>query len=87
MSPEHSNFGAATDVPHDHFDFVEGDAFDVEADGRDGGDFFVEFELVEDCGLANGVEAEEDGAYFLFGEELEEELGEVLTHLEYILMI
>lgn len=47
MPPQGTDLVLATDIPDVEFDILVGDAFHVEADGRDGGDVLVEFQLVE----------------------------------------
>ena len=49
MAPERADLVLSTHVPHVELDVFVCYCFDVEADGRDGGDVLVEFELVEDC--------------------------------------
>lgn len=49
MAPQRSDLVLSTHVPDIELDVLVGNRFDVEADGGDGGDVLVEFELVEDC--------------------------------------
>ena len=49
MAPERADLVLSAHVPHVELDVFVCYCFDVEADGRDGGDVLVEFELVEDC--------------------------------------
>jgi len=48
----------------------------TEADGGDGRHDLAKLELVEDGGLAGGVEADHEDAHFLLAEELAEQLGD-----------
>ena len=49
MPPQGPNLVLPAYVPDIELYVLIGDGLDVEADGRDGGDVLVEFELVEDC--------------------------------------
>lgn len=49
MAPERADLVLSAHVPHVELDVFVCYCFDVEADGRNGGDVLVEFELVEDC--------------------------------------
>jgi len=49
VAPERADLVLSTHVPHVELDVFVCYCFDVEADGRDGGDVLVKFELVEDC--------------------------------------
>lgn len=49
MSPQRSNLVLSTDIPNVEFDILVRDCFNIEADGRNGGDILVEFEFVENC--------------------------------------
>ena len=55
MAPERADLVLSAHVPHVELDVFVCYCFDVEADGRDGGDVLVEFELVEDCWKRGGV--------------------------------
>ena len=48
MAPERADLVLSTNVPDVEFDVLVGHGFDVEANGRDGGDVLVELEFVED---------------------------------------
>lgn len=56
MPPQRPDLVLTTDVPDIKLDVLVGDGLDVEADGGDGGDVLAELELVEDGGLASGIE-------------------------------
>lgn len=58
MAPERANLVLTTDVPHGEADVLVLDRLDVEADGGDSGDDLTELELVQDGGLAGGVETD-----------------------------
>jgi len=55
MSPQRPDLILSADIPNVELDVFVGDRLDVEADGGDGGDVLVEFELVEDCRLARCI--------------------------------
>lgn len=80
MSPKRTDLVLATDIPDVKLDILVGDGLDVEADGGNGGDVLAELELVEDGGLAGGVEAEHEEAHFLGSEDLAHDFGELATH-------
>jgi hypothetical protein len=60
VAPERADLVLAADVPHRERDVLVLDGLDVEADGGDGRDNLAELELVEDRGLAGGVQADLD---------------------------
>ena len=60
VAPERANLVLAADVPHRERDVLVLDGLDVEADGGDGRDDLAELELVENRGLAGGVQADLD---------------------------
>lgn len=80
MPPQGTNLVLTADIPDVKLDILVGDRLDVEADGGDGGDVLAELELVEDGGLAGGVEAEHEEAHFLGSEDLAHDFGELATH-------
>lgn len=80
MPPERTDLVLATDIPDVELDVLVGDGLDVEAHGGDGGDVLAELELVENGGLAGGVEAEHEQAHFLRSEDLAHHLGELTAH-------
>ena len=49
-------------------------------DGRDGGNDLSELELVEDSGLASGIESHHQDPHLLLRKQALEELGEGETH-------
>ena len=61
MSPQGSDLVLTSDIPDGEVDVLVLDRLDVEPDGGDGGDDLAELELVEDGGLAGGVEAKRVG--------------------------
>lgn len=65
MPPQGPDLVLAADVPDIKFDVLVGNGLDVEADGGDGGNVLAQLELVEDGGLAGGVEAEHEQAHLL----------------------
>ena len=67
-------------TPDSERDVLVLDSLDVEANRGDGGHDLAELELVEDGGLAGGVEADHQDAHILLAEELTEELAERETH-------
>ena len=50
--------------------FSKAHRFDVKTDGRDGGDYFAQLELVQNGGLARSVKAHHEDAHVLLGHEL-----------------
>ena len=76
VAPERANLVLAADVPHGERDVLVLDSLDVEADGRDGRHDLTKLELVEDGGLAGGVEADHEDAHILLAEEALEHLRE-----------
>lgn len=58
MPPQRSNLVLATNIPHVELDVLVRHRLDVEANSRDGGDVLAELELVENCGLAGGIETQ-----------------------------
>lgn len=80
MPPQRTNLVLTTDIPDVKLDILVGDSLDVEADGRNGGDVLAELELVENGGLAGGVETEHEQSHFLGSEDLAHHLGELGTH-------
>lgn len=49
MPPERTDLVLSADVPDVEFDVLVGYGFDVEADGRNGGNILVELKFIEDC--------------------------------------
>ena len=49
MPPQRPDLVLPAHVPDVELDVLVRHRFDVEADGRDGGDVLVEFKFVEDC--------------------------------------
>jgi hypothetical protein len=74
--PELSDFILSSNVPDGELDLLELNGFNIEADGGHGGDDLTELELVEDGGLAGGVQTEHERSEFLLSEERVEQLGE-----------
>lgn len=70
MAPEGTDLVLAADVPDVELDVSEGDRLDVEADRGNGGDMVLQLELVQDGGLAGGVETEHEHTDFFGAEEL-----------------
>ena len=56
-------------------------SLNIEADGWDGRDDLAEFQLVEDGGLAGGIEADHQDPQVLLPEQLAEEGGEGEAHV------
>lgn len=65
MPPKRTNLVLTTNIPHIELDILVRDGLDVEADGGNGGDVLAELELVEDSGLAGGVESKHEQAHLL----------------------
>jgi len=67
--PKDSDLVLTSEVPDLKVEVLELDFFAVEANGRDGGDCFAKFELVEDCGFACCVETDHEESDVLFHSE------------------
>lgn len=80
VPPQGPDLVLTANVPDIKFDVFVGNSLDVEADGGDGGDVLAELELVEDGGLARGVETQHEQAHLLGSEDLAHHLGELATH-------
>ncbi len=80
MSPEGTNLVLAAYIPDVELDILVGDSLDVEADSGNSGDILSKLELVENGGLAGGVETEHEQAHFLGSEDLAHNLGDLTTH-------
>ena len=76
MSPEKSDLILTTDIPHIERDVLVLDSLDVEADGWDSVDDLAELELVEDGGLASGIEANHENSHFSCSEHSLPDFGE-----------
>lgn len=81
MPPKRSDLILAADVPHVELDVLVGDRLDVESDSGDGSDVLAELELVEDGGLAGGIEPQHQQPHLLRSEDLAHHLGELPSHL------
>ena len=71
--PEAAQLVLTTDVPTVELKVLVLKSLNVEANCRDRVDCFVQLHLVEDCGLAGGVETEHEEAHLLVGAESSEE--------------
>ena len=60
-----SELGLAADVPRVELNVLVLESFHVEADGWDGVDDFSELHLVQDGGLACGIETDHEDSHFL----------------------
>lgn len=58
MAPQRTDLVLAADVPNVELDVAQRNRLHVESHCRDGGDVVLQFELVQDGGLAGGVETE-----------------------------
>lgn len=65
VAPKRPDFVLASDVPDVEFDVFVGHGLDVEADGGDGVDGLAQLELVQDGGLARGVQAQHEDPHLL----------------------
>ena len=82
VGPEGAQLELASNVPAIELDALVLEGFDVEANGGDRVDDLVELHLVEDGGLAGGVEAQHEEAHlFLAPGEGVPHLSEYLSHL------
>ena len=82
VAPERADLVLAADVPDGERDVLVLDRLHVEANGRDRGHDLAELELVQDGGLAGGVEADHQDAHVLLAEELAEDLAEREAHVD-----
>ena len=80
VSPEESNLVLTTDVPHSEGDVLILDSLDIEADSGDSSDDLTKLELVEDCSLTGGIEADHEDAHLLLAKEALPDLGKHSTH-------
>lgn len=81
MPPERPDLVLAAHVPHGEADIPVLDRLDVEADRGDGGDDLAELELVEDGGLAGGVQTHHQYPHLLLAEQPCEQAADCETHL------
>jgi len=79
-APERANLVLAADVPHGEGDVLILDRLDVEANGGNGGDNLAKLELVQDGGLAGGVQTYHQDAHIPLAEEPAEHLRHRKTH-------
>lgn len=80
MPPQRPDLVLATNVPDVKLDVLVGDRLNVEADRGDGCDILAELELVQNGGLAGGVETQHEKAHFLGSKDPAHHLGELATH-------
>mgnify|MGYP001344254594 CR=1 FL=1 len=73
VAPERADLVLAADVPHGERDVLVLDSLHVEANRGNRRDNLAELQLVEDGGLAGGVEADHEDAHVLLSEELAED--------------
>jgi len=76
VSPEQSDLVLTTDIPHVERDVLVVDGLHVEANRGDGVDDLAELHLVEDGGLARGVETNHQDSHFLGADHAVPELSE-----------
>lgn len=80
MPPQRPNLVLTSHIPHIKLDILIRHALHVEADGRDRRHVLAQLELVQDGGLAGGVEPEHEEAHFFGSEDLAHYFGELATH-------
>mmetsp|Transcript_104587 Transcript_104587/g.253871 ORF Transcript_104587/g.253871 Transcript_104587/m.253871 type:complete len:230 (+) Transcript_104587:108-797(+) len=68
VAPEGPDLVLAADVPHRERDVLVLDGLDVEADRGDGGDHLTQLQLVQDGGLASGIQTDHQDAHLLLAE-------------------
>lgn len=85
VAPEGSELGLATDVPAIEFDVFVLEGLHVEADRGDRVDHLVELQLVENCSLARGVQAQHQHADFLVAEISRPCFEEVISHCCFVI--
>jgi hypothetical protein len=76
VSPQDSDLVLATDVPNVELDVLELDGFHVETDGWDGVEDFAQLQLVNDGGLASGIQTEHQNSGFGLTEHFVEQFCE-----------
>jgi len=72
-----ANLVLSSDVPHSEADVLVLHSLHVEPDGGDGCDNFTQLQLVQDGGLAGGVEADHKDAHLLLPQPLEQSREQV----------
>jgi len=87
VPPERSNFVLAADVPDGEGNVFVFDSFDVEADGRNGGDDFAQFQLVENGGFTGRVQPHHQNSHFLLAEQTLKKATEVETHFRFFFSV
>jgi len=80
MSPQGPDFVLTADIPDGEGNVFVFDGFDVEADGRNGGDNLAEFQLVEDRRFTGGVQPDHQDAHLLLPEQTLEKTAKIETH-------
>ena len=80
MPPQGSDLVLSSYIPNIEFDILIRDRLDVETDRRNGSDVLVELQLVENCGLACGIEPKHQQAHLLRPEDLAHHLGNLAAH-------
>ena len=79
VSPQWTDLVLPANVPHserDVFDWRQ--RLDVESDGGYGADDLVQFQLVQDSGLAGCIQAQHEDLSRMIGEPIEESLEGIL---------
>ena len=80
MVPKFSESGLSSNVPNSEAESLIVHFFNIESNGRHGGDGLVQFHLIEDGGLSGAVEAEHEDLGFHVSEGVEQFVDE-LTHV------
>jgi len=87
MPPERSDLVLAADIPDGEGNVFVFDGFDVEADGRNGGDDLAQFQLVQNGGFAGRVQPHHQDTHLLLAEQTLEKAAEVETHFYFRIFV
>lgn len=86
VSPQKSDLVLTTDIPNVERDVLVLDSLDVEADRGDSVDYLTELKLVEDRGLAGGVETHHEDAHLASANHTLPDFAEKGTHYFVVLV-
>ena len=79
MSPETTDLVLASNIPDREINILVLHCLHVEADGRNGGQYFTQLELVEDCRLSSRIQTDHEDSHLAFGVE---EIANDPTHMK-----
>lgn len=80
MSPQRSNLVLSSNIPNCKANVLVFDGFDVEADCRNCGDDFTQFQFVQYRGLPGCVQADHQNANLFFAEQAGKQRRNGQTH-------